>query len=191
MHASNEAELARNFHMMRALGGITVFGSEILEASLNINDWPQMERFVGPLMRHLYAQVCESGINFDVVVAIPTGGVRWAEEFIKIISVEEGRRVRLYKLHERIMVEGFAVPWWQTLRRSKRVLIIDDTVAGGGTSRLAQEAVCRAGCDIAAFAFPVAVTNEGLSLWRSKKIPVFTAFDSAYVKALRKKEESM
>ena len=72
----------------------------------------------------------------------------------------------------------------QDIAPPARLLVVDDTLFRGHTSRAARDVLETAGFKVAAFAFPVEIGSSGRQYWDQCGYPVFSIYDTEFVKGM-------
>lgn len=150
-------------------------------AGLNVKDRPGVAPYVEPITEYLYGLVASSGVEFDAVTSIPTGGDAWADSFARIASKHRRREVPLYRI-QKGYDEFCIIDKQPSVKPNARLLVIDDTIYLGYTSKRVVSILETAGYQVTGLVFPVEVTSTGSDHWKDRGYPVFSAFNSAFVR---------
>lgn len=148
----------------------------IRSAGLNVKDRPGIRGMIKPIMENVAEQLSESGLTYDAIVGVPTGGNAWAAELANLTNTPLYGLGKVYGRTFTIIDGQAHVP------KGSRLLLVDDTIYTGTTSKYAADALKAAEFEIAGIASPVAIGDVGCNRWKDEGIPVFVAYDSAFVR---------
>lgn len=124
----------------------------------------------------MYQVLSESGVTFDAIASVPTGGNEYADALQEVVERTEKRRVPFVFLNKN---RAFRAYESTAATPGSKVLVVDDCVCTGRDLGLVEGSLRRAGFEIAAH---IVVADLNFEEPRPISVPVLSAFSSKYLR---------
>lgn len=160
---------------------VNLAGESILTAGLNVRDKPWLVPYVVPMAEHMFAKVAASGIDYDAVVSIPSGGNSWAYALAEIASTHAGREIPSFSL-KKVGEKEFKIKDEQPpVGPGAKLLLVDDTLYTGVAAHRATTMLTTAGYQISGSIFPVEIGPYGRGKLEALGCAVLSVFNDGFL----------
>jgi orotate phosphoribosyltransferase len=138
------------FRTLHHNGFFQIEKGKLVQAGLNPNDCSAIRAHISELTRFLYEKLFASGIQYDAIASIPTGGDEYVRSLIEYTQVNQDRVIHRLQFSKSIKyVDGIENS--EAIATNSRILVVDDAIFTGMTARSAGRVLCDGGYRIAGY----------------------------------------
>lgn len=151
--------------------------NRLCTSALSPNDNPSIQHDIKALGGFLYQQLAVTGLQYEAVSSIPSGGDQYTDVLVKLAKKDGKKLERLvlkrdgHQYPQRIVNKG-------EVKMDRRLLLIDDSIWTGETMEQATRLVESAGYTIVAY---LCIADLHYEESRTLHLPVISVFNSNLV----------
>lgn len=167
------------FEKVRHIGAVNTDGMRIRSSSLGFNDFPWIKEYIPAIAQVMYAKLVNSGIAYDGLVSMPSGGDEYTAAVQQLAEKHENRKIPRLTLDRCGRKYPQRIKDRANLACGSRLILIDDSVWTGKTLREATSLLRTECYEVAGYLCGSDLVNNGL---RGLNKPIMAVFDSALLK---------